>query len=97
MNITFKSHNYHSDTATVHNLCGGYSENRDLLMRKFTSSNFMIYLSMRRSTAWIVTLISKIANKVLLGRNCLDCKRRTILGFSRKGNICFCFDNISNT
>jgi|694.fasta_scaffold61275_1 hypothetical protein len=97
MNITFKHHNYHSDTATVHTLCGGYSENRDLLMRKIASRSFMIYFSMRRSTAWIPTFISKVASRVLLGRKCLDCKRRAILGFSKKGNICFCLDNISNT
>lgn len=94
MGITFKSHGFHSDTATVHTICGGHSENRDLLMRKFVSSSFIIYLSVYRSTAWIATLISKIGNKALLGRKCLDCKRRTILGFSGKGNICFCLDRI---
>jgi hypothetical protein len=97
MSITYKSHGFHSDTKTVHTLCGEFAEDRDLLMRKFLGSNLMLTLVFHRSTAWIVPIISKIAIKGLLGKKCLDCKRRSILFYSEKGSICFCMDRFLNT
>lgn len=93
MSITYKSHSFHSDTKTVHTLCGGFAEDRDLLMRKFVGSNPMLTLVFHKSTAWIAPIISRIVTKALLGKKCLDCKRRSILFYSEKGNICFCMDS----
>jgi hypothetical protein len=93
MSITYKAHGFHSDTNTVHTICGGFAEDRDLLMRKFISSKFLWLFVRYDLTAWIGTFMIKIATKVLLGKKCLDCERRRILAFSRKGNICFCLDN----
>jgi hypothetical protein len=97
MSITYKSHGFHSDTKTVHTLCGEFAEDRDLLMRKFIWSRPMHTLAFYKSTSWIASIINKIVTKALLGKKCLDCKRRKILFFSEKGSICFCMDRFLNT
>ena len=92
MSIIFKSHGFHSDTKTVHTLCGGFAEDRDLFLRKFYSSYFMFRLSSRRSTEWIAVFLSKLSRFVLIGKFCSDCKIRQInimLGISP----CFCLDS----
>jgi hypothetical protein len=96
MSITYKSHGFHSDTKTIHTLCGGFAEDRDLLMRKFIGSRPMLTLVLNKPTVWIATIINRIVTKALLGKRCLDCKRQEILFYSGKGSICFCMDRSLN-
>jgi hypothetical protein len=92
MSIIFKYHGFHSDTKSVHTLCGGFAEDRDLLMRKFIHSLFILRLSSRSSTEWIAIFLTKLFRFALLGKFCSDCKIRQInirLGMSP----CFCLDS----